>query len=861
MLKQSQKIPDFNFVNRKQEISAITGFCNSNDPSAVVLLILAESGIGKSRLMKHVSSLLKDESWSVIHINSQSKINPYSDVIAGLSNQLLKVVSTESRMDILTLAKHRLMRLLRASPQIASAGLKQIPVAGDMLAEGLDQIGDSILNSSESIVRQRAILNLAELTIEISHEVELLLFIDDVHKLTAGELDDLAIFLGGVSISPTKNIRIIVGAQPQSTSNPNFENWRESVNRSGLLLTLDLEYLSNDCIRNIIRDTVKNHQNAEPLLTLASGNPQLLLDHLLELNAKGLLEKEGKYLVLPKNIYSDEFGKSLWKSIGGDSSRRRLIGVLAISSEEVSISNLIAFSNRIGITDINKFNALISQLENEKVLKWNLDSKQNIYVLSFLHEITKTQIRQAILSGPISTRIEYGTIAMSDLLEKLQRIYKDPVSLVKSATTKSLEFPNFKDSDIELLKEYSDLLFTTLDPDYFAFTLGLIRIANHNGNNLITAYCGNSLSKYLINGSDAEQNIYEKYIKYIVEAEYKLGSYEKVLSFSDKKYLVNNSIAYYVAASYLVMKNNPESIYDCLSIVNNMLETSSESQPQYQLLNAIAHQEIGKSIEAQEIYESHLNSYSEDENQSLDWSVFLAASPLFLNTDVASKYCEKAVQIAHKSHDVRRQGIALNNDAFCKFVKGDLSKAIQMFNDSEVLLNANAPHEGIFPSNNSAAMDMISGNFQSATDKLNRALFRTSSENYATTLRINLAVANYMHLGVFDLEKFDSQIQKAFIKEHTFLQWLIEYNRCFLIIKTSSKNLKQSVLDDLYSRIAPVTETINSKLFWNNLMDQTKLISNTEVPKFEIIKSPLLRTGFNPDASLIRPALLLFGRV
>lgn len=864
MLRRSCEIPELPFENRGEEIEAVKAFCDTDSTGASVLIIQAASGVGKSRFLKEMAGRVADSGWATLTVAPLTHADPLRDLMGVMSQEISRVISAWNVREVATLAKQRLVRLRRGFSKLASGGAKLVPIAGGVLSAGVDEVAGAPLKPVSLEARWHAIRELAEIALEVSKRQRLLLIVDDLHKFDGLELDDLARFLSALDLSSDRQIRVIVASQPRSSINPNFDAWIDNVNRSGLLAGMDFDALDDRNIRLIAAATIENPKEAEALIALASGNPQVFLEQLLKLNAAGELVAKGKLLVLPHNtIENKALSQSLWETIAGDGVRRRLLAILAIGRAPLTLDDLGRCYKRLGASDAIELQQLATVLEREGILAWLEDATSDArFVLRFRHDLMRQQIRSAILDGSIGERLEFAAIATSIVAIQLEPYTEEPVRFLKRASDLNAALANTDARSLELLSDLCDVLSLNRSPDYISCSLGLIRLATDAGRHDIVAQTGRDIVGALASVLDDGSLRFRQYLERILAAQYRMGWFSQVVESGQSAASTSASISYHVGASMLVLKDKEGVTRNIVEHTKAAVARFSKSnwRPQIDLLHALALQETGRLIEADE----HYKSVGEERPQGVEripgWIVFDLASTLFVSREDALRITKDAAARAKAIGDQRVLGLALNNLGICEIQVGKLDAAKAHFLESEAALETGFAHEAVFPQNNLAGLDLLAGAFQSARSRLHGAIFRTQSDNYSTTLRLNLALATFGAGYGFDEDTFQSMTSRADVAENTFLLWLIHHARTYLKVFSAIESERLNVLSSLREDTARFHEIGLSRIYWNRLTQE--IASNLNVDKFLFKEDPSDRpsSGIDSRPELIRPAFMAFGR-
>lgn len=860
-LQRTCEIPDFPFQNRHEETNDVREFC-SDQTNLSVLLIVAESGVGKSRFMRYISNHPCTGGWESIHIAPLDLTGTRFDLMGGINNQIQKVISLKNSGEVYTLTLHKLEKLYRSFPRLLSSSAKLIP-GGTVVAEGVDQLSKSAFDSDVARSRYTAIVEMAQVTREIAKRQRLLFLFDDLHEFSNLELGELALFLSELSLtSLQKNIRLVISTQPISSINLDYGSWIENINRSGMLAELSFPNLTDCELKEIAAKTIENPIEAESLISRSTGNPQKLVEQLLKLNSAGELKSKNNLLLLPKNTASNKaLSKTLWDNISGTGLRRRLLGVIALSSTLITLSDIVICSESLGFSSEIDLQSLSSDLEKENILRWSTFSENNQdYTLNYHHDFMRTQARSAILNGNCGERLEFSTIVLRIVYKKLNQHLDDPDLFLKKSSNLNLEIDAGHSDFIDLFSDYCDALGMLSRPEYLPCSLGLIRLAFASGRYDIVALTGNYIINKIKNTIDQKSPEYKIYLEKIVDSKYRAGLFREVIEIGSDLPHFSSAIDYFVGASMLVLKNEEglSKKLVCFSASAAKSCADSEWQLRLDLLYALALQETGELEKAIDYYNSSFANCSVDTKNGPAWIMLNVASTLFQNRDEALINTKKAVELAEESSDYRLHGLALNNLGICNLDVGNLASAKSNFEDSERILKKCAGHESIFPMNNLAGVDLVLGNFEKSRRRLHNALFRSTSDNYTTTLRINLALANFNSGNGFDEKRFKLDTGKSDISDHTFLQWLINYARVYI----TAKSLRNDEIRDFVTREREHMGTHFSNielsaLYWNRLVDSLGEENSLKLPESNTGNI----SGIDIQECLMRPAFMAFGRI
>ena len=827
------------------------------------MLVTGTAGVGKSRFLEHLGSKLPEVDWLIIKAQPKRNSDPFGDAMADVSGQIAKLASNESLTERLFRLKHAFERLRRGFAEIAVASAQAIPAAGAVVSKAVQRASQNPLETPEHADRWHAIRDLISITQEIARRRRVLIIFDDIHDFDSAELDDLTLFVSGLEGSACQNTKVAIASRPVTEFSGQFNAWISSVNRSGLLAQLRLHRLDDEHIRVLAEGTIENSDQAEPLIMRASGNPQIFIEQLLRLNANGDLRKNGPLLVLPGNTTENQaLSRSLWDALCSDVLQKRLLGTLALGRPYVPVRNLADFATFMGTTS-NELHEIATKLDQERVLAWvPLLETNGEYALKFRHDLIRQQIRRAILDGPIGERLEFALLAERVLEAELEERVGSPSAYLKRASDLETPAPEISDTLISLLQDFCDVIGIVHSPSHRACVLGLIRCASlvRNHQAVLDSYLQieAELKREISGGSD----YYLRYAEMIIESNYHTGNFAAAIDQGQK--LINRSfeIAYYVATSLLVLKSADHSGRTAISISEDILKNFeiSSVEPKFRLLNAVAHQEAGDNDHAIGRYQEYLSKCPNKNQLTAEWVSFLAASPLFIKDEKALDLCSLAIQAAQQLGDTRQEAKAQNNYGIASLGVRDFESAEQAFRASEGFFRGVATHEVIFASNNLAVMSMLAGDYAAASDRLRSALFRTSSENYAVSLRMNLALARYHIYGEANIDRYDDACGSAHVDDHTYLSWMLEYNRTYLLLQSSQGALDSATLDDIVLRYGPYKRLKMARHYWNALI--ADIYGNHYPKNISLFSVPakLPQETIDPSLSLMRPAMLAFGR-
>lgn len=863
VLQRTCEIPEFPFQNRNTEKSGVQEFCSKQQEMSVLLLV-ADSGVGKSRFLRHVSQHECTNHWESLLISSSNSSDLYFDAIGAISKEITRVISFKNKSEFTTLAQQKLERLYRNFPRFLSSGVKLIP-GGSILAEGVDQFAKASLNPNNISARHTAIIELAEITKEVSKRQPLLFLLDDLHNFNFEEIDEVALFLSKLDLSYTKkHIKVIISTQSQSSKNPLYTTWLGNINKSGALATLDFPLLTDQELKKIAAKTIENPKEAAVLIARSAGNPQRLEEQLLKLNSSGALKSKNNLLILPENT-SDNIvlSKNLWETISGQGLRKKILGVLAISNSSVSWEDIGFLSKSFGSIEEYEVLEILSELEGERILHWAPSFCGEKNIIEYRYNYMRQQAKSAIINGNVGEKLSFSSSVLSLVQHKLSIHLEFPNTFLKEQSNINAPTASLDEEVFNLLQDYCDVLGIFNKPDYLSCSLGMMRVSFLRKKFDITSSVGGNISLVLNKIFDEDSVEYKYYLEIIAESKYRMGMYHEAIKICEAASCQSPALGYYMGASLLVLKNREGDSRQLVQISEESAKRCCDSgwRSQLDLLHALALQETGQVEEAENYYGESLDRDGIDltKKQSAVGDIALKmASTLFLNREEAIKKTCEAVDLAEKSSDRRLHGLTLNNLGICKLDCGEIDSARLDFERSELLLQEFAGHESIFPTNNLAGIDLVNREYERARNRLHSCLFRSSSDNYSTTIRLNLALANHKSGHEFNQARFDSYIGKSDIADHTFLQWLIEYARIFILSSSLSGLERNKLLVEFRALLTSKFSGINlAYSYWNRLLEDIGESTDLMVDTTTVISG----AGIEFQNSLIRPAFLTFGRI
>ncbi|MCY7297498.1 tetratricopeptide repeat protein [Alteromonas sp. a30] len=866
----SHELPDFPFINRKEDKKVVRDFIHNNNSTLRVMCLVAEGGVGKSRLMQQIFDTIKNDQ-IVFSLNRPEQRNTRVSLLGQLFSQLTRIIDSQG-------TEHRRAKFMTSIRKFENT-VSNVIVAGAH-AFGLGAIAKEVINAAENYSsspfeskslknHNQSIVTLAKSIIKITKKIPILIMLDDLHFVQNEELDEFTYFLSLLNLNQNDKIRIIIASRPEMLDSSAISNTIRELSQSGVLVNYFLDKLESSDLMKIAVTTIENSILAQPLIDKANGNPQLLLNEIIDLNLKGYIKKRNGLLILPENettLINNE--KIDIDPLFREQNTARLLALIAFIIHSVEEKQFDLISKLVGLNYLEEFYELAEKLCVEKIL--SIDEGGASLSIRFQHDLLKERIIKHVLhSNPISKR-KYIYFLKSSGIKIINHFQPSLMKLVQKYSDISIKVNNVVEVG------YIDLLVRTLKLPAFStedsrkdfdLLIGLIRLCNYS--KLYSHICAMTTKVLTLLQNDSieyskELNIY--CVEILVNANYQVGEYKTASEIVKESEEYSAMCLYQIGMSMLILKQSGFS----LSRVLRLIESGASDDCNTALLkslHAIALSETGHVEEALVIHEESILEYELNKSNSLSWNLFGLMSALFWQNSNTTKVCEDSYDFFFRNRNSRFEGMALHNLAACYLNEGKWEKAKKYFEGSIHILDNCYPHESIFPENNLAAMEIFEGDFSSAKERLYRSIFRTSSEDYLATLRINLAL---VMLGEENEEEALRIIKlansKKEVRQHTYKHAIATYAEAFVYFNSRMDNISLANIQDWYDRISNLSYCHYISSFWNALLIRISDNSNISIPssfKLEVFDSIRIRDShfFSPNKSLFRPCMFVFGHI
>ena len=855
MLAVSQEIPEFPFVNRIKEKQATLEFIESRNGRTKLMCLIANGGVGKSRFL---SSVIEEISTDIIILEANSAgphgknhylLSQFFDkTISLLKGEFKKIFISEQVENVKKVSKN----ILVASANAIGAGSTT-----QELIKLFEIYRSNPFSPERKNERAVSINKLSKVLRKISQNRPLLIVLDDMHKLSVDEIEEITYLLSELRIYDSENIKVLISSRPEVLSNSHVSELIHQLSQMGLVSIYDIQPLSNHDLYKIAVETIANPILAKTLITYSEGNPQKFLNQLISLNLKGLLESYNGSIVLPSKenrlSVSDEFDIPLDSFV--------LLLMMAISIDTVYENHYPQISRNLGLNGSTDLVEKFENLNSQKIVKIDTDKEGRIFV-QIKHDLIKEKLVSQLLNSNPLKRKRYLDITRKTVSHLIEAETPGLVTAIRKAGNKSDIKKRLKPKELQNIIRLVKCIYSST-PDDDEIIIGSIRLCSEGMAYSHLVSVTQHIRSYLYSGISLTRRNIKYCLGELINANYQCGEYEATIELFDEEKQFNSNHLYQVAMSHLILKKDDFTLNDVLNLVDFSKSNSRDpAEPLIRSVYEIALQETGFMEDADDIHALNIYEYEAVAKKNKYWHMFGIVSALFWKNDYDCKSCTTALRYFKRQKDPRYVGMAEHNLGYCAMNQGDFEEAAKKFKLASEYLGRCSPHEAIFPENNLAALEILRGEYDAAIERLYKCIFRTNSEDYLTTFRINLSQA--LHgagrnnpLGIIELSNTSGGMRK-----HSYKNAIYTYVKS-LLIALSMDSVSTQKMKELHSVLIATHHHEYIANHWNMLCKS--VLGDSACFDYKIKAQPTIRMRdshvFNPEKSLYRPCLLGFGHV
>ncbi len=323
------------FVGRAMEIAQLSGALGQAGLGrGQVVVIIADAGFGKSRLVHEFLGSLPSATWSILRVAAMSHATgvPYR-LAAELLRSLLGVDATDNRADL----ARKLDQTLAVLAASSKSGLAPLQSLLDLPVDDQEWLG---LDPSER--RNRLIAALRSIVLREATLRPLVVFIDDYHWVDQSSAEVLGAIVDGLGAA---KLLMIVNSRPDQ-----LPRWGER----SYCRVLHLPALEPDSAETLLREVIDASAGLDSLrqqiITQAAGVPLYIEELARSLSESGAVVADGARLNLAKRLDGTNVPASVKTAIAAridrlPPARRRLLQVASVIGHDAPLSVLQAIAD------------------------------------------------------------------------------------------------------------------------------------------------------------------------------------------------------------------------------------------------------------------------------------------------------------------------------------------------------------------------------------------------------------------------------------------------------------------------------------------------------------------------------------
>jgi hypothetical protein len=831
-------------------------FMEGKHETARVLLVEGAGGIGKSRLLSEVTARISNEV-------TIAKLNFASDGIKRRG--LLSSLQSESRRLRKILMKHNsleawklnLYRFKTAAKRVIPSVGSAIPHFGDFTRRLLEVALEDRDPESEGYSSWiNHFLSVCEF---LSTFGSLVIAVDDYHNLSGDEQFHLSELLARLVEVDARNLRAVVAARPfinrAQIPYDGLTNAFQRAARNGQLLILKLEPLNGEFLVEISGGLFTNPLESGPLVELASGSPQRLLELLIKLNVNGDLRSTENRITLPVQVGRLTYlTEDLWTQIARSRLGLEIVSILAVGPRAVGIDNLYYFAQCLNAS-FSEIIASVSELQKLSVLQVAGESGSSRAELRFSHDTLRDQVAARLRLENAISYIYFNEVSsqlVSHLLAKhLRQQAKefDSLRLPDALDSEALDLMTIRAVN---LRESRKLGWEEAALDAASRCFSHSRV--HSTIQLLEPAI-NSLSSFL----KPEARVILNARELIVKAQYELANYQTVVQLSNSLPTEDAGVTYAIALSIIIEKEE-----DWFSKAQRLLQPAIRSKrmvkqrPLLKSALAIANRERNQ-VELGERMLREIVAEGQGQTDDQAWYQFLAVASIYLKNAEGEECAKKAFEYFTNKGGVRAAGIAATNLSVLAAQQRNVDESFRYCEVSEALLRQAGSGDVVFPITNRAALHLSVGEPREPLSLLQSSLFRRLPPEYELTVMVDLSLAQWANGKAVDLEPLK---RLRATNRNTWLGWLTAFNCAFLELDGGHLNASADQVRKLYNDVIAADPDGRAHAFWNALV--AKLNDSQFASEFHMdinTKQSPLQELADPATSIGRPIFLSFGHI
>ncbi len=835
---QTVSIPQFPFHNRDLERDVIETFISQRKKGARVLLLEGKGGLGKSRLLTECLQSV-DSDVVVAALNTRQSGTVQRTLIQSISTEAKRLRSILAKSNRLEAWKLEIKQLGKHAKKIAPSAGSLVPIVGAVTKSALEI---AIANRDPNADTAASWLNHFLAVCGILSTVKpVTIIVDDFHRLSADEQTVVASLLGGVIEVENVHLSVLVSTRP-SVAGGDIASTFSLPASNGELIRLKLEPLSKDHLLSISHDIFANPGESKPLVELANGSPQKLLEMMIKLNIHGDLSRHENLVVLPNELTKLTYLiDNVWSEIEANKSLYGLAALMAVGTGSVLLTDTSLVSEVLGYETNEVLHAatILEQLGIFEVTEVNGNQ-----AIQFSHDTLQEQIASRVVE---SSKIRFA-------------FYNDVTArYLETVIARFLEPSNTENKDLLSLRiARARCLKDSATRGWESTALNVASQCLEEGRFQMGAELAESLIKQWKSVVSSVDKQFSDILSIAVRCHYALGDYERALHIGIPNN-VNDPLADYSAIMATIIEKNNGWFAVAEQQIEKVLSNSEYHafEPLFQSARAIALRETNSVAAGEAVLNEMVFKGGQGYNPEV-WHQFLAISSLFQPAHQRQSLAQTALEFFRQEYNGRMIGIAATNLSIIHAINGDFEVALELGKEAEEGFKEVGSEDVIFPLLNKAAILLSTDQAQRAIPQLRSCLFRKVPHERKLAVLNNLALAQWAAGQPIEMDQLALEANRG---ENSWLRWISQTNLTFLELEGGKASFDQDRFMVLRDKLLENDPDRRSAPFWNWLLDQYPGNQTSELRFDTAAPSSPLEGLAVPERGIARPVFLSFGRI
>lgn len=830
-------IPQFPFFNREGERREITTFLRGLDIHPRVLLLEGDGGLGKSRLL---SECLEE-----IHCITAVVLNARD--ISGRQRSLVHSIRLESKRLRALLAKsHRvkawtleLERLGGKAKRIVPAAGSLVPVVGAVAKAALEVALED--RDPENATSMAWVDHLIAICGLLSTLGPVVIVIDDFHRLTLDEQQLASTLVSGIIAVPTSSLRAVISTRPLQINSDAANSFFLSA-RNGELIRLPLRPLSRSHIQELAGAIFLNPGSSEPLVDLAEGSPQRLLELMIKLNLNGDLHCRDNLVILPTDLTAVTYLiDGIWGDIEANKLLYDLAATLATGTGALALRNVADLATALGhqVKDV-----LHAATTLEKLGIFTLEESGQDRSIRFSHDTLQEQISERIRTSSRISFVYYNEVSarfLEGLIGTLSASNDrgaDDLLTLRVARARCL-----RDSVAHYWEQVS------LSVAEECLAVGRFRTASDLAEPVITS----------LRQTESERSPdLQSATKVRIKSCYAVGDYEAITALP-ASLIPDDPYTIYASAMATIIQKKDDWFHQSASILQRALadRRMTSHAPLFESARAIALRERND-VQGGETSINRLLERGGAQFDPFVWHQFLTIASLFRGGHAGLDMARVAVEFFNGAADLRMSGISATNLSILMAAQGDLEAALAEAARSEEFFKDAGSDDVIFPLLNQAALLISTGRSELALPQLRSHLFRKLPDERRLAVLNDLALAQWAAGTAPDIAQLKDEAERG---ENSWLKWITAFNLVFLELDGGRHMVSRDRLLILREELRTSDPDHRSAPFWNALLQNCADPGWIDLTLERRASASPLESLAVPERNVGRPVFLSFGRI